>query len=238
MKVQDIPKSGKRGVIVAFKSRFGQCERAYTPARKHPTDAQLDSASAFGKASLGWNDLTDDQRDAWRVFGKTVRSHPRGGESGPLTGQNLFTSINRNQALLGLPPFLYPPDRPTFDANPVTALTITQNGDSVSLNLTLASPPAAPILIFASRPYNAGRIYCDKYHYIGLVPPPDGGQSDFTAQYVNQYGKPRPGTRVILRLIQQLNGWRDLPHRLEAVFRPTQPPATPATRRKAPIASL
>ena len=42
----------------------------------------------------------------------------RGGQSGPLTGQNLFTAINRNQALLDLPPFVYPPERPAFDANP------------------------------------------------------------------------------------------------------------------------
>jgi hypothetical protein len=237
MKVHDIPKSGKRGLVVAFQSRFGQVERQHTPARKPPTAAQLDSAADFGDAAKGWNGLTDEQRDAWRAFGKTVSSHPRGGDSGPLTGQNLYTAINRNQALLGLPRFLYPPERPAFDANPVIALNITEDGDTVSLKLTLAKPPTAPILIFAARPHSAGRQYCDKYHYIGLVPSSDGGQIDFTAQYINKYGTPGPNSRVILRLVQQVNGWRDLPHRIEAVFRPTQPPATPAPRRNSAVVS-
>ena len=110
MKVHDIPKSGKRGPIVAFQSRFGQCERQHTPPTRRRTAAQRRSAAAFGKASLGWKGLTDEQRGAWCAFAKTVRSHPRGGQSGPLTGQNLFTAINRNQALLGRPRFATRPN--------------------------------------------------------------------------------------------------------------------------------
>jgi hypothetical protein len=220
MKVLDIRKSGKRGVVVAFRSRYGQVERAHVPVTKPLTDAQVQSASDFGAASIGWNGLTDEQRDDWREVGKTVHSYPRGGTSGSLTGQNLFTAINRNQRLLGLPPFVYPPERPVFDPNPVTALNISKDGDAVSLNLVLAQPFTGAILLYAARPLNAGRKYCDKYHYIGLVPPPERGQSNITAQYVKQYGQPRSGSRVILRIVQQINGWRDLPHRIEAVFLP------------------
>ena len=237
MKVHDIPKSGKRGLAVAFKSRFGQCEREHTPATKRPTAKQQQSASAFGGASLGCNGLTDAQLDAWRAFGKKVRSHPRGGESGPLTGQNLFTAINRNQALLGLPPFVYPPERPAFDANPVQALTITQDADGIALKVTVAKAPAAPILVFASRPLNAGRRYWDKFRYLGLLPPPDEGQIDITAQYLKVFSNPWPNSRIIVRLVQQVNGWRDLPHRVEAVFRPNQPVSPPSPRRPAPVAS-
>jgi hypothetical protein len=168
MKVHDIPKSGKRGKIVAFKSRFGQCEREHTPATKRPTDKQQQSASAFGAASLGWNGLTDEQLDAWRAYGKKVRSHPRGGQSGPLTGQNLFTAINRNQALLA---------------------------------------------------------------------PPHEGQCDITAQYLKVFGSPWPNSRIILHLVQQVDGWRDLPHQVEAVFRPIPPVSPPSPRRQAPVAA-
>ena len=183
MKEYDIPKSGKRGQSVTFRSRFGQCQRAHVPPRKRPTAAQRESQSAFGTASLGWNNLTEEQRDAWREFSKKVRSHPRGGQSGPLTGQMLFTAINRNQALLGLPPFVYPPERPVFASNPVTALNITQDSDGLALKLSVTKTPAADLLVFASRPYNAGRRYCDKFIYLGPLPTLAGGESDITAQY-------------------------------------------------------
>lgn len=232
MKVFDIPKSGKRGRIVAFKNRFGQCERAHTPPTKRRTAAQRRAQSAFGRASVGWNVLTEEQRDAWCVFAKTVRSHPRGGQSGPLTGQMLFIAINRNQAVLGLPPFVYPPERPTFGPNPVGALSITQGQDGVALKLSVAKVPAGHILVFASRPYNAGRRYCDKFICLGPLPPPAGGETDITAQYVEKHGEPWPGSRVILLTLQQVNGWRDHPRRIEAVFRSSQAAPAQGKRRQ------
>ncbi len=225
--------SGKRGRIVAFQSRFGQCEREHTPATKSRTAAQCCASSDFGRASLGWNGLTEEQREAWCEFSKKVRSHPRGGQSGPLTGQNLFTAINRNQALLGLPPFLYPPERPVFGPNSVEALTITQGRAGIALKLTVTQAPAGHVLVYASRPYNAGRHYCDKFIYLGPLPAPRAGQSDITAQYVKVYGKPWPGSRVILRIVQQVNGWRSLPHRIETVFRPDQAPTAQPNLRRA-----
>ena len=213
MKEYDIPKSGKRGQSVAFRSRFGQCQRAHVPLNKRPTAAQRQSQSAFGSASLGWNNLTEEQRDAWCEFSKTVRSHPRGGQSGPLTGQMLYTAINRNQALLGLPPFVYPPERPVFGSNPIAALSIAQDSDGVALKLSVTKAPAADLLVFASRPYNAGRRYCDKFIYLGPLPIPAGGESDITASYVKKYGQPWPGSRVIILTVQQSNGWRDQPRR-------------------------
>jgi hypothetical protein len=235
MKAHDIPKSGKRGRIVAFKSRFGQCEREHTRSTRPRTAAQRHAQSAFGGASLGWNDLTDEQRDAWRAAGKKVRSHPRGAQSGPLTGQNLFTAINRNQALLGLPPLVHPPERPVFGPNPVAALSIIQDRGEVALRLSVTAAPAGHILLFASRPYNAGRHYCDKFLYLGLLPAPVRGESDITNRYAKKRGWPWPGSRVILRTVQQVNGWRDNPRRIEAIFRLGQ---ALAARPKRPRATL
>ena len=218
MKVFDIPKSGKRGLVVAFESRYGRCERAHVPITKARTDAQIVSQIKFGKASAGWNFLTDDQRHAWREYGKKVESHPQGGQCGNLTGQALYTAINRNQAALGLPPYDYPPERPTFPVFPVTGFTITQEGGQVSLKLAVAETPTAHILVFASRPYNQGRDYCDKFLYTGPLPSPTNGQCDIAAQYLALQRVPWPGSRVILRLVQQINGWRELPHRFEAIL--------------------
>jgi hypothetical protein len=237
MKVYDIPKSGKRGRIVAFQSRYGQCERAHTPSAKPRTAAQLRSQAHFGAASAGWNYLTDEQRNAWRAYGRTVRSHPRGGQSGPLSGQTLYTAINRNQAALGLPPLDYPPERPSFGPNPVVALDVSVVRNRVVLQLILSGTPTGDLLVFASRPYNAGRQYCDKFLYIGPLRTPVAGRSNITAQYLKLQGMPWPGSRVIISTVQQRNGWRDLPRRIEAVFPPAQAPAPqPRRRRAAPAA--
>jgi hypothetical protein len=89
-------------------------------------------------------------------------------------------------------------------------------------------PPAGHTLVFGSRPHNAGRRYCDKFIYLGLLPAPVGGESDITEQYVKKHGKPRPGSRVIILTVQQMNGWRDVPQRTEAIFRGEQGPGGPA----------
>ena len=231
MKTFDIPKSGKRGSVVAFKSRFGQCERELTRSQKPRTAAQLTSQSDFGAASARWDYLTEDQRKACRDYGKKVRSHPRGGQSGPLTGQNLYTAINFNQAALGLPRLLYPPERPAFGPNPVVALSITRGRAGPALKLRLSRAPAGLVLVYASRPYNAGRQYCDKFSYLGPITVTTAGECDIAARYVKQHGNPAPGTRVILRIVQQINGWRNLPQRIEAVFQAKEAPAARPKRR-------
>ena len=124
MKKRDVPSSGKRGTTVSFQSRYGQCERTDTPSTKPRTYAQICSQTKFGAASARWNYLTNDQRAAWRAYAKNVKSHPQGGQSGPLTGQVLFTAINRNQAALGLPPYDFPPERPDFPPLPVTGSSL------------------------------------------------------------------------------------------------------------------
>ena len=124
MKTFDIPKSGKRGSVVAFKSRFGQCEREHTPSRKPRTAAQQ-------------------------------RSH-------------------------------------------------------------------------------VGREYCDKFRCLGTLPTSVRGKSDITALYLSKQGMPWPGSKIFLRIVQQVNGWRGLPDPFAAILpRTPPPPSQPRPRRTA-----
>ena len=232
MKAFDIPRSGKRGSVVAFKSRFGQCERQHTRSRKPRTAAQLRSQSDFGAASARWNYLTEDQRKAWRAYGRKVRSHPQGGQSGPLTGQMLYTAINRNQAALGLPPIDYPPERPEFGPNPVVGFRIIVRRGRLALKLTVPKAPAAHIVVFASAPLNQGREYCDKFRYLGPPPAPVRGEIDITARYLSKQVMPWPGSKIFLRIFQQVDGWRSLPGPFTAILpRTPPPPSQPRPRR-------
>jgi hypothetical protein len=211
MKTSYTPKSGKRGTVAQ--------DRAW---------------GAFGSPSRLWNTLTDEQYRAWDEAAKKEnrRRHlPRGHR---LNAQNLFTMINSHQAFLGLPPYLYPPERPAFTLDHLGPLIAGDGGDGITLKLGVPKPPVGHILVFGARPCSPGRRYCDKLRYLGLLPAPKGGVSNITARFCERHGMPWPGSRVIIATQQQLNGWRDIPKRLDVIVPVRQAPATKPNRRRPP----
>jgi hypothetical protein len=146
----------------------------------------------------------------------------------------LYTAINRNQAALGLPPLDYPPERPEFGPNPVVGFRITLQRGRLALKLTVSKATAAHILVFASAPFNQGREYCDKFRYLGTLPAPVRGESDITALYLSMQGMPWLGSKIFLRIVQQVDGWRGLPDSFAAILpRTPPPPSQPRPRRTA-----
>jgi hypothetical protein len=88
-----IPKSGRRAEWVFYMFHGKQCRRRYVVPRNPRTPGQLRSWAPFAAASKTWshsNQLTDEQRGAWHAAGAKMQSHPRLGQSGPLTGQQHF----------------------------------------------------------------------------------------------------------------------------------------------------
>jgi hypothetical protein len=208
-----------------------------TKSGKSGTAGQNRAWGAFGGASCGWGTLTEEQYRAWDEAAKKEnrRRHlPRGHR---LNGQNLFTEINSHQRFLGLPPYLDPPDRPAFDHVPLGPLMAGEGRDGFTLKLGVPKLPAGHILVFGARPCSPGRRYCDKLRYLGLVPAPKGGVSEITAQYCERHGVPWPGSRVIIATQQQLNGWRDIPRRLDVIVPREQGPAAKPKRRRTPAAA-
>lgn len=217
MKTRTEPRSGKCGKIVAVLTRFGQTERPHTPPTNRATAPQCRARSDFGCASSLWSGLTEEQWAAWDAAGKQRRSRPRLGQSGTLTGQNLFTEINTNQALIGEDLLLYPPERPRFEPNPIVRLVINTHRGRIRIKLMVPKAPAAHILVYGAAPCNAGRRFCKDFTYLGLLPAPVAGQCDITRLYLMKFGLPRPGSRIIIRTRQQVNGWRDAPARIDAI---------------------
>jgi hypothetical protein len=173
---------------------------------------------AFGGASSLWKTLTEEQYRAWDEAAKREnrRRHlPRGHR---VNDQNLFTEINSQQAFLGLPPYLFTPDRPAFDLDPLGPLMAGDGSDGFTLKLGVPKVPAGHILVFGARPCSPGRRYCDKLRYLSLLPPPTGGLSDLTAPYCERHGVPWPGSRVIIATQHQVDGWRDIPRRLDVII--------------------
>jgi hypothetical protein len=107
----------------------------------------------------------------------------------------------------------------------------------LALKLTVSKAPAAHILVFASGPYNEGREYCDKFRYLGPLQAPVRGEIDFTALYLGKQDMPWPGSKIFLRIVQQVNGWRSLPQPFAAILPRTPPPPSQRRLRQTAVAA-
>ena len=90
-------KSGRCGDWVWYLRGGKQCRRLYVKPQNPRTPGQRDWQAQFGAASKRYSrSLTEEQRDACIAAGAKLRSRPRLGQSGPLTGQQYW--IRRDYA--------------------------------------------------------------------------------------------------------------------------------------------
>ena len=202
---------------------------------KRGSAARSRAWDAFGGASCGWGDLTEDQYRAWDEAAKQEKRRRRWPQGRRFTGQNLFTEINSHQSFLGLPPYLYPPERPVFGLDRPGPLMAGNGWDGFTLKLGVPKVPAGHTLVFGSPPCPAGRRVWRDFRFLGLLPAPDGGASDIAGIYGKKFGNPRAGSRIFIRTWQQINGWRDSFPTQTTVVVPGKPaPAAKRRRRRAP----
>lgn len=220
MKTRKKEESGARGDIVASRNRFGHYERDRVSPKNQPTAARRRVWGNMTVLSDLWNQLTEERRAAWRRLAGEVHSRPRLGQYGRLDGRLLFLKLNRVLATCGREPLLDPPPLPQFGQNPVEQFTISEASGRVALKLRLRKAPAEDILVFASPPRNAGRVYNSDYGFIGILPASDGTESDITELYLTKlkewrklkdknYQVPLAGAKVFVQAVQQVNGWEN-----------------------------
>ena len=95
--------------MVWQRNRYGQiCYPAFIPANPR-TPAQVAIRGIFGAVSKRWRLLTEEQRRVWIAVAATIRSKPRLGQWGPLTGLQFFVKVNVYLAYRGRPQVDLPP---------------------------------------------------------------------------------------------------------------------------------
>ena len=161
--------------------------------------------------------LTQEQRQAWERVAKQQFSKPRLGQRGVLEGEQVFVRHGTVLKQVGKELPLWPAPRPVFAPNPVAALSITQGSDGVRITLQVSGPVREDIMVSGQAPCSAGRKKWRRGAYLCLLPAVEGGQCDITAQYVERFGEPAPGTKVFIRTQQQRDGWRDMESDLSEV---------------------
>jgi len=177
--------------------------------KQRRTSAQRRVWKHLGDLSRMWNELTEEQRTAWRHRSRDVRSRVRKGHSYPLDGHKVFIKVNSVLLLLGREPRTDPPPLPGFGRNPVGALQITGTGKGMALKLKVNRTPGEEIMVYGSPPWKAGRTYCGDFRFLGLLPAPIEGMSDIARLYRQKYGVPPPNSRIFIRAWQEVDGWEN-----------------------------
>ncbi|MCX6893314.1 MAG: hypothetical protein NTX51_17630 [Verrucomicrobia bacterium] len=109
MKIKDIPQVGKLGLTVTWPGRNGLIRRTLATPRNPRTAAQQVIRQSLATQAAAYDQLTDAQQEAWIAAAAQMQSKPTLGQSGPLTGLQLFTKVNCALLAIGGDPVTTPP---------------------------------------------------------------------------------------------------------------------------------
>jgi len=107
--------SGRVGGVVFSRNRGGDYVRNGPSPTNPQTEYQVAVRNALAAASSAWDDLTDDQRMAWRSWANDNPVRNRIGESIRLQGNAAFVALNSRlvqtgSAVVDTPPLVSAPD--------------------------------------------------------------------------------------------------------------------------------
>jgi len=216
MKIQDIPQVGKLGLTVTWPARNGLVRRILVTPKNPRTDRQLEVRELLVQQARRFDALTDAQQDAWNVAANGFQSRPTLGQSGPLTGLQLFVRINCKLGLLGQDAVDAPPVAPQFPSLAVQSLVITNTAEVIAVKLACPSNPGESTVLRASPPQNSAIRACRNFRIIGICPAPTDGSADITALYTAEFGAVPVGKRLFVQASTMVNGFESLPRQFQA----------------------
>jgi hypothetical protein len=204
------------GLTVTWPGRNGLIRRILVTPANPRTDRQLEVRGLLTDQARRFDALTDAQQDAWNVAAAGFQSRPSLGQSGPLTGLQLFVRVNCKLGLLGQSPVDVPPTAPQFpDLAPVN-LVITNTGGVIAVRLTCPTDPGENTVLRASPPQNSAVRACRNFRIIGLCPAPAQGSANITGLYTAQFGEVPVGKRLFVRASTMVNGFESLVRQFQA----------------------
>ena len=217
MKIIDVPQSGKCGLTVSFQSRNGLIRRAWVVPANPRTAAQLSIRSKLAQYAIGFRALTTMQQDAWNSAAALTNSRTRLGQSGPLTGLQLYVKLNCALAAFGMPALTAPTAPPQFGDLAVQNLVITNTGGVIAIKLTCPGEPGTNTAIRGSAPQHNSVRALPSVRILGVCPTPAAGSADITSLYTARYGTPSTGDRLFIQANIVQDGWESIPATFTAV---------------------
>ena len=211
MKIQDIPQVGALGTTVTWRGRTGQTRRWRTIPRNPRSLAQQLIRQYLATQANAYDHLTDVEQAAWIAAASQMQSKATLGQSGPLTGLQLFTKVNCAILAIGGDPVSTPPAKPLLEPLPIDALAVTNAAGVITIRLhTTGSPPDGTML----RACAAQKSGCRRgvsYRLLGTLDSPVSNYITITTAYTSRFGVPAVGTRVFVSVNANVDGYEGIP---------------------------
>jgi hypothetical protein len=211
MKVQDVPQLGKLGTTVTWKGRNGMLRRWKAIPKNPRTSDQLVIRANLASQAAAYHQLTDVQQEAWVAAAAQVQSKSSLGQSGPLTGCQLFTKVNCALLAVGADPVTAPPAQPVPSVLPIDELQITNVSGVITLKLHTTDAPPDHTMLRACAPVNSGVRRAANYRLLGILDSPTGDYVDITSAYTTRFGVPVVGKRVFVSVNANMGGYEGIP---------------------------
>jgi hypothetical protein len=210
-KIKDIPQVGKEGLHVSWPGRNGLIRRTLVTPRNPQTPAQQAVRQKLATQAAAYDQLTDEQQEAWIAAAAQMQSNSTLGESGPLTGLQLFTKVNCSLLAIGGDPVTLPPAKPVFPPLPISGLDITNVGGTITLRLAAASAAPDGTMLRGCAPQKSGTRRGVSYRFLGTLGSPQAGYINITAPYTSRFGVPAADSRVFVKVNANINGYEGVP---------------------------
>ena len=219
MKILDIPQSGKRGLNVSQKSRNGLVSRALVIPTQPETDAQLRIRSFLRSVASKWAGSPRTSATPGPRKPAQHQSKSRLGQSGPLTGFQLYAKINCSLLNIGRHVVPAPPAEPV-----VRAAAGDRPGDHQRRRRhhpEAHRPPTAPPRARCSgarKPCSQGRLapraaWCTWARWIRR----SAARLTSRPPTRRATARRRRGKKVFVKVNQNVDGWEDTPRQFWAI---------------------
>jgi len=211
MKVKDVPQLGKLGLTVTWPGRNGLIRRILVTPRNPRSSAQQLIRQDLATQAAAYDKLTDEQQQAWIATAAQMQSKPTLGQSGPLTGLQLFTKANCALLAMGGDPVIIPPAKPVLEILPIDRLEVTNTSGAIALKLHTTGTPPDGTMLRACAPQKSGCRRGVGYRLLGILGSPVSNYVTITAPYTSRFGVPAVGTRVFVSVNANVNGYEGIP---------------------------
>ncbi len=218
MKIIDVPQTGKKGIIVAMPSRYGQIIRTLAIPTNPRSEDQMAVRARLSKYSKAWRALTPAQRESWITAASKINTVPVLGQYGTLTGIQHFVRTNCNLEIMGASRVSEPSMPVAFPTLVPSALEITNTIGVIKVSLVCGDDPNEYTAVWAAAPCSQGKSITTGYRLLGACPMPALGKSDITSMVVAKFGTLTAGTKLFVKANQMIAGFTDLPHLWSAII--------------------
>lgn len=211
MKIQDVPQVGKLGLTVTWPGRTGLIRRIMAIPSNPRTSAQQAVRQNLASQAAAYDQLTDVQQEAWIATAAQMQTKPTLGQSGPLTGLQLFTKVNCALLAIGGDPVTTPPAKPLIEVLPIDALAITNTAGTIALKLHTNGAPPDGTMLRACAPGKSGCRRGAGYRLLGTLDSPVSNYITITSAYTTRFGVPAVGSRVFVSVNANVDGYEGVP---------------------------